>query len=202
VLAPVPVVPSTAAAALALAAILENPNQGCVYVLDAEARLAGVLPVATLLALSESEPILEHLEPPPPVVTAGADQENVALTALRYGLSAVPVTNDSGQFLGVVPASALLRVMHHEHVEDLDRLSGVLRPGCVGGQALRGFAGATSGGGVLHSGHRLPCRRHRHADGGRGGAQPSSGRRRCAPSWASCAAVFAYFVAIRSLLPG
>ncbi len=125
--AQVPVVASTASAAVARAAALEHPSEGVLYALDTERRLIGVLPVTTLLALSDTDTIAPHLEAPPPTVTAQTDQEDVALLALRYTLSAVPVNDDSGRFLGAVPASALLRIMHHEHVEDFDRLSGVLR---------------------------------------------------------------------------
>lgn len=126
-LAQVPVVPSTASVAVACAAALANPSHGWLYAINPLCALEGVLPVSVLLALSEAEPIAPHLDPAPPAVAADADQELVALTALRYGLQDVPVNDAHGRFMGVVPASALLRVMHHEHVEDLDRLSGVLR---------------------------------------------------------------------------
>jgi magnesium transporter len=123
----VPVLPSHATAAEARAAALANPDGGWLYALDSSGALSGILSLTTLLALHESAPIAPHLEPPPPGVAADADQELVAMTAVRYSLAAIPVHDPSGRFLGVVPASALLRVLHHEHVEDLDRLFGVLR---------------------------------------------------------------------------
>lgn len=125
--AQVPVVPSTAIIASARAAALARPDDGCVYAVDGDGHLVGQLPITTLLALSDTDPIAPHLEPPAAAVEASADQELVALTALRFNLPAVPVHDARGRFMGVVPASALLRVLHHEHIEDLDRLSGVLR---------------------------------------------------------------------------
>ena len=89
--------------------------------------LEGVIAVTSLLALRDDELITPHITPPPCSVRASTDQEQVALIAVRHGLAAVPVVDDAERFLGIVPASALLRVLHHEHVEDLDRLSGVLR---------------------------------------------------------------------------
>ena len=123
----VPVVAAAGSVALARAAALANPADGCLYAVDVQSRLVGILPITTLLALTDSDLIARHLERPPPVVTLDADQEHVALAALRSNLSAVPVVDGAGRFMGAVPASTLLRVMHHEHVEDLDRLSGVLR---------------------------------------------------------------------------
>jgi magnesium transporter len=123
----VPVVPSTATVESARAAALARPDDGYVYAVDADRRLVVLLPITTLLALSDADLIAPHLEAPPAAVDAGADQELVALAALRFNLPAVPVQDSFGRFMGVVPASSLLRVMHHEHIEDLDRLSGVLR---------------------------------------------------------------------------
>jgi magnesium transporter len=80
-----------------------------------------------LLGLADKEPIRPHLHPAPPAVTVDADQEQVAFTAIRYGLTSVPVVDSDLRFQGIVLASSLLRVLHHEHIEDLDRLSGVLR---------------------------------------------------------------------------
>jgi magnesium transporter len=117
----------TGLVATARAAALANPSDGRLYVVDDESRLVGVLPITTLLALTDSDPIAPHLEIPPPTVSSDADQEHVALTALRSNVSAVPVVDSDGRFVGAIPSSALLRVMHHEHVEDLDRFSGVLR---------------------------------------------------------------------------
>ena len=97
------------------------------YAVGDRGELAGVLPMATLLALNGDDPIASHLESPRATVQPQDDQEHVALTAIRNDLLDVPVTDARGRFLGAVPALTLLRVLHQEHVEDLDRLSGVLR---------------------------------------------------------------------------
>jgi magnesium transporter len=45
------------------------------------------------------------------VVAPDTDQEHVANAALRHGLTAVPVADESGRFLGIVPARALLDII-------------------------------------------------------------------------------------------
>lgn len=124
----VPVVGASATAAEARAIALRKGADGLhVYCVDEQHRLAGLVNVTTLLGLGPAEAVAHHLEPAPPTVLDTESQERVAHAAIRFGLSAVPVASADGRFLGVVPAVALLRVLHFEHQEDLDRLSGVLR---------------------------------------------------------------------------
>jgi len=98
-----------------------------VYVVGDQGELLGLLPVTSLFAHGDDEPIKAFIEPPRVVVRDDQDQEHVALAAVRHGLAEVPVVDAEDRFLGVVPASALLAVMHHEHVEDFDRLAGIVR---------------------------------------------------------------------------
>lgn len=53
------------------------------------------------------------------------DQELVAAAAYRSRSGAVPVVDDEGRLLGVVPAIAIIDVMQHEHSEDVHRLAGI-----------------------------------------------------------------------------
>lgn len=103
------------------------PGRAHVYVTDREGRLRGLLSCALLASLPERDGVLNHLEAPPASVSATLDQEHVALTAIEFKVNALPVHGARGEFLGVVEGFDLLRVLHHEHVEDLDRLSGVMR---------------------------------------------------------------------------
>ncbi len=105
----------------------EGPEVHNVYVLDDGGALVGLLPVTSLFAGPDDEPVRTRIQPPKVTVRDDLDQEHVALTAIRHGLSEVPAVDADGRFVGVVPAAALLSVLHHEHVEDVDRLSGILR---------------------------------------------------------------------------
>jgi magnesium transporter len=55
------------------------------------------------------------------------DQEHIASHAIRHGLWGVPVIDDRGVLLGVVPPMVLLEVLRHEPIEDLHRLAGIRR---------------------------------------------------------------------------
>jgi magnesium transporter len=123
----VPLVSRTASAGEARTAAAAHPNGGILYVVGERGELAGTLPVVRLFELDAQAPIAPELEPPGPTVDETQDQEHVALIAIRHGLAEVPVVDAERRFVGVVPASALVAILHHEHVEDLDRLSGVLR---------------------------------------------------------------------------
>jgi magnesium transporter len=58
-------------------------------------------------------------------VHPGIDQERIASHAIRHQMSAVPVTDEDGRLLGVVPPMVLLQILRHEHVEDIHRLAGI-----------------------------------------------------------------------------
>jgi magnesium transporter len=100
-----------------------------VYVTDSAGRLLGVVPLARLLAAPADRPVGELMTADPPCVQPGHDQEQVALLAIRHGLTSVPVVDDASRFLGVVPGRVLLGVLWREHTEDVHRLAGVLRDG-------------------------------------------------------------------------
>jgi len=98
---------------------------GAVYLVTADEKLAGVVPMTRLLAAGADTPLQELAMPSIPTVHAGTDQERVASLAIHHGVPAVPVVDRAGALLGVVPPDVLLEVLRHEHVEDLHRLAGI-----------------------------------------------------------------------------
>jgi magnesium transporter len=62
----------------------------------------------------------------PPSVHADVDQEHVAMQALAHGVGSVPVVDDQGRLLGIVPSTALIEILRHEHTEDLHKLAGIV----------------------------------------------------------------------------
>jgi magnesium transporter len=70
---------------------------------------------------------LGELAQAPMTVSAHMDQEEVASRAISHGVTAVPVVDDDGRLLGVVPPVVLMDVLRREHVEDLHRLHGIRR---------------------------------------------------------------------------
>lgn len=84
--------------------------------------------MADLLAAEPDTPIgvLQNGDEPP-AVHLWADQEMVALMAIRHGLAAVPVVDDDGRFQGVVPPQTLAEILRAEHIEDIHRIVGISR---------------------------------------------------------------------------
>ena len=66
------------------------------------------------------------MDPDPPVVAPGADQEAAAWKAAHHGESSLAVVAGDGTFRGLVPPARLLGVLLAEHDEDLARLGGFL----------------------------------------------------------------------------
>lgn len=96
-------------------------------VVDPDEVLLGVVPVARLLALPVGAEVAEAMESGYPRVPPDMDQERVASLALHHALTSLPVIDQAGRLLGVVPPAALLRILRREHVEDIHRLAGITR---------------------------------------------------------------------------
>jgi magnesium transporter len=105
------------------------------YLVDEAGTLAGVVAGNRLLAATHDEQV-GTLGVARVAVRGEDDQEVVAGLALRTGVTAVPVVDDRGRLLGVVPPLALIDILHREHVEDLHRLAGIGRERAFARQSL------------------------------------------------------------------
>lgn len=117
-------------AAAAVLARLADEKPACVelvLVVGRDGRLDGVVPIARLLSLDPASRLSEAAGKKFPRVTPDDDQEHAASLALHHGVDALPVVDERGRPLGVMPAQALLQVLRREHVEDLHRLAGIQR---------------------------------------------------------------------------
>lgn len=120
-----------------------------IAVCDEVGRLVGLVNVEDLLAAGGQTRLIEIMDPEPPVVTPGTDQEIAAWQAIRHRETSLAVVDDDGRFQGIVTPRRLFEVLLLEHTEDTARLSGVLKG--------RSEAYTASSEPVLHRlGHRLP----------------------------------------------
>jgi magnesium transporter len=87
----------------------------------------GIVRVEDLLAAPADATMAQLMDPHPPAVAPGVDQEVAAWHALRHGESALAVVDASGTFMGLIPPHRLLAVLLSEHEEDLSRLGGFTR---------------------------------------------------------------------------
>ena len=96
-----------------------------VAVLDID-ELVGLIQIEDLLAAASEVPVISLMDPDPPVIAPGSDQEAAAVRAVEHHESSLAVVDDDGRFLGLIPAHRMLGVLLEEHREDLARLSGYL----------------------------------------------------------------------------
>lgn len=124
----VPAFPRRTTAREALAAVAREvyAETDTIYVVEPHGRLQGVTTLPTLLAAAPDEVLAALMQPPPQTAHPEMDQEAVARLALTERLKAVPVTDATGRFLGIVPPLALIDVLRREHVEDMHRLVGIM----------------------------------------------------------------------------
>jgi magnesium transporter len=92
-----------------------------------DGKLVGLLNVEDVLAAPEETLASQIMDPDPPVVAPGLDQELAAWKAVQHGESSLAVVDAAGRFVGLIPPSRLLAVLLSEHDEDMARLGGFLR---------------------------------------------------------------------------
>lgn len=96
-----------------------------VFITDSEGRLQGIVRINDLFADGDRA-IGEIMEPEHEAVGYDDDQEQIAVLAMKLNMIAVPVIDDDGRLAGAVPPEALFRILRDEHMEDLQRLSGIM----------------------------------------------------------------------------
>ncbi|MEZ5169939.1 MAG: magnesium transporter [Acidimicrobiia bacterium] len=91
-----------------------------------EGHLTGLVTIEDLLAADEGASVADVMDPEPPCVGPGVDQEVAAWELVHRGESSLAVVDEHGRFVGLVPPAAMLEVLLREHEEDLRRLGGFL----------------------------------------------------------------------------
>jgi magnesium transporter len=95
------------------------------YVVDAERRLRGVIPIRRLVSAPPDRLCRDLMIESPTSVNASADQEEAAQLVTRYNLMAMPVVEDDGRLVGVITVDDVIEVIHEEATEDIYRLAGL-----------------------------------------------------------------------------
>lgn len=98
------------------------------YVLDDKKNLVGVISIKELLVAKDSDKLQAVMRHHPVGVEASVNQERAAVVAIKNNIKAVPVfKKGTREFLGVVGTDKILDILHHEHVEDMLRFSGIVK---------------------------------------------------------------------------
>lgn len=114
-----------------------------------DGKLTGLARIEDVLAAEPSTRLTDLMDPDPPVITHGVDEEIAAWKAVHNGESALAVVDDDGRFLGLIPPRRIVEVLLFEHDEDLARLGGYLA-------STASARHATEEAVLPRLGHRLP----------------------------------------------
>jgi magnesium transporter len=95
------------------------------FVLGADRRLLGVVPLRAVITSSPERRLDEMMNSQFVTVTPNVDQEEVARMVSRYDLLALPVTTADGRMLGIVTVDDVVDVLVEEGTEDVLRFGGV-----------------------------------------------------------------------------
>ena len=112
-------------------------------------RLVGLARIEDVLAADADVTVSELMDPDPPVITHGIDEEVAAWKAVRHRESTLAVVDGDGRFVGLIPPRRIMEVLLSGHDEDLARLGGYLASTSSARHAIEESL-------LLRLGHRLP----------------------------------------------
>lgn len=96
-----------------------------IYVVDSGGKLIGTLSIKDTLRQAVDTLVSAVMKKELIVAYPHTHQERIALLALKNNLKAIPVVDQQGIFLGVVPSDTILSVLYTESQEDAMHLAGV-----------------------------------------------------------------------------
>jgi len=104
---------ATGEGAIAALKNFEGPLESIhvIYLVNAQARLTGAVPLARILLAESSTPLKELSMEPVISVPAHADEKEVVDLFHKYNLVTLPVVDDKGRLLGVVTADDVLELV-------------------------------------------------------------------------------------------
>lgn len=96
------------------------------YVLDAQRKLIGTLPLRKLILAEPDTPIERLMAPSFVCVGTLDDQEAVAEVVRKYDLTSVPVVDKEGRMVGIITADDIMDVIQDEATEDIEKMAALL----------------------------------------------------------------------------
>lgn len=120
-----------------------------VVITDSQQRVVGMVSVGEVAMQDANLPLHRVMRRDVAVASLDTDQERVASLAIDSVLGTVPIVDANARFIGLVPPRALLAVLRREHIEDLHRLTGIMRETRVARAAIEGPP-------LRRARHRLP----------------------------------------------
>ncbi len=96
------------------------------YVLDAQRKLIGILPLRKVILADPDTPIERLMDPSFECVGTLDDQEAVAQVVRKYDLMSVPVIDKEGRMVGIITADDIMDVIQDEATEDIEKMAALL----------------------------------------------------------------------------
>lgn len=125
-----PVIPQSFTVAETLKFISDNINRfdtiDYIYVTGDAERLTDVVSIKDLYRSPPAQ-YASQIHQTPSIISAKPSTvpEEMAYLAMKHGIKAVPVVDDAGRLIGVVPHDGITRILHKELREDILGLAGV-----------------------------------------------------------------------------
>ena len=95
------------------------------YVVDGQGRLAGFVPLQTLVSAPHDSRVAELMTPAHAIsVRATADQEEAAALVTKYNLLSAPVVDEEERLVGVLLIDDVLDIVQKEASEDIAKMAG------------------------------------------------------------------------------
>lgn len=96
------------------------------YVIDAQRKLIGVVPLRTLICADDSATVGDLMQDDVRSVNTLDDQEEVANIFKKYNWMALPVTDKEGRMVGIITVDDIVDVIEQETTEDMELMNAVL----------------------------------------------------------------------------
>jgi magnesium transporter len=95
-----------------------------IYIISQEDKLIGAISIKNLFGYSSETMAKDLISSELISVSANTDKERVAMLALEKNLKAIPVVDDNGLLLGIIPNDIILKILYDESMENLLHLGG------------------------------------------------------------------------------
>ena len=96
------------------------------YVIDAQRKLIGVVPLRTLICAADDAKVGELMQDDVVAVNTLDDQEEVANIFKKFNWMALPVTDKEGRMVGIITVDDIVDVIEQETTEDMALMAAVL----------------------------------------------------------------------------
>ena len=105
---------------------MDSETVNICYVLDAQRKLVGIVPLRALILNEEDERIYNIMEENVISVNTLMDQEDVAGQFKKYDFTAMPVVDNENRLVGIITVDDVVDIMEEETTEDMEIMAAIV----------------------------------------------------------------------------